>query len=104
MKFVAALVAIALALSGCTTVQMSKIDAAIQKTAPATCAAVQIAYDGYMASGHGSVRDHEVVQAAYDATVDICKDPSTATSTQLTIVAVRLGIIAASLKKAKANG
>ena len=99
MKYLAAVVAAALALTGCTT--LGDIDATVAKVAPATCTGIDVAYKGYIASGHGSVRDHEVVQAAYDATTSICADPTHATAAQLAVLTVQLGILAASLKKAK---
>lgn len=94
---------LALSLVGCTTVQLGQVDATIQKSAPAVCKAISVAYNGYLASGHGSIKDKQVVQTAYEATTGICASPSTATATDLAILAGRLGILVNSLRKAKAH-
>lgn len=100
MKFSIVMIAL-IFLSGCTTVQLGQIDATIQKSAPAVCKAISVAYSGYLASGRGSIKDKQVVQQAYDATTGICSNPSTATSTDLAILAGRLGILVNSLRKVK---
>lgn len=87
-------------LVGCTT--LAGVDAAVSKAAPATCTAIQGAYAGYIASGHGSIRDKEVIKSAYEATASICADPSHATAQQLAVVVFQLGIIVKTLKKVRA--
>lgn len=78
--------AVILILAGCSQT--------VQDAAPKTCDAVKVAYLGYSASGVGSAKDHATVQAAYDAVIPICADPSHITEAQLAIVAIQLALIA----------
>lgn len=97
MKQVIALVLIA-SLAGCTTDSMSKIDAAIQKSAPVVCDAINVAHTAYVTSGHGSIKDKATVEEAFNATVAICADPTKANSTQLASLAIKLSMIVSALR------
>lgn len=100
-KLIAMLLATTL-VSSCTT--MAGVEVAVQKSAPAACKAVSAAYQAYLASGHGSIRDKQIISEAYATTTGICADPSRVTAGQLAIVAYQLAMIAKTLKRVKSNG
>lgn len=91
-------------LSGCTTVSIGNIDAAIQKTAPQACQAIEVGYTAFVATQLGSEKDKTIVASAYSATRSVCSDPSHATSTQVAVLAVQLGVIVNTMRKVKKNG
>lgn len=101
MKYVAILLMIALA--GCQTT-LGDIDAAIQKTAPQACQAIDVGYTAFVATQLGSAKDKATVAAAYDATRGVCGDPAHATATQVATLAVQLGVIVNTMRKVKVNG
>lgn len=102
MKGIAVLLMIALA--GCQTVTLGDIDAAVQKTAPQACQAIDVGYAAFVATSLGSDKDKAAVGAAYDATRGICSSPATATATQVATLAVQLGVILNTMRKVKTNG
>lgn len=102
MKLIVALLAVALALSGCQTV--ASIDAGIQKTAPQVCSAISVGYTAFVAADLGSAKDKAAVDAAYSATSPICADPTKATSIHLVILATQLATIIKTMRKVKASG
>lgn len=95
---------IAFALAGCQTVNVGDIDAAIQKTAPQACDAINVGYAAFTATQLGSDRDKAAVEAAYVATRGICAAPDRATAAQVVALGVQLGVIVATMRKVKVNG
>ena len=104
MKTIITTIAIAALLSGCTTVQIGKVDTAVRASAPEVCAAIEAAYTGFVAVGLGSESVKAQVEVAHNATVPICADPSKATALQLAIVTAKTGIILYNMQKVKTNG
>lgn len=102
MKYIAVLLT-GVALAGCQTT-LGDIDAAIQKTAPQACQAIDVGYTAFVATQLGSDKDKAAVAAAYDATRGVCASPSTATATQVATLAVQLGVIVNTMRKVKSNG
>lgn len=94
----------ALSLSACNTVQVGKIDTAIQKTAPQACEAVQVAHAAFIATDLGSEMDKQSAETAYTVVASLCQNPSTITAAQLAVVVVQTGVIIAAMRKVKANG
>lgn len=105
MKTILTLLLATALVSGCTTMAtLATIDLTIKQTTPAACKAITAAYNGYVASGHGSIRDKEVIAQAYGTTTAICADPTHVTAGQVAVVAYQLAMIAKTLKRTKANG
>lgn len=90
----------AVALTACQTT-IGDIDAAIQKTAPQACQAIDVGYTAFVATQLGSDKDKAAVGAAYDATRGICASPSTATAQQVVTLAVQLGVIVNTMRRVK---
>ena len=95
---------IAILLSGCTTVQVGKIDSAIQKTAPQVCDGILVAYAAFNATGLGSEKNKQIVATAYSSVVSLCADPTRITAAQLAVVTIKTGVIINEMRKVKANG
>jgi len=104
MKFIIGMLMLALALGGCTTVNVGDIDAAIQKSAPQVCDAASVAHTAYVATGLGSEKDKATVENAWNVIAPLCASPSTITATQLVVATAQVAVIVAALRRAKTNG
>lgn len=105
MKALAMLVVAALALAGCTTTgggdPLAKIDAAIQKAAPGTCAGATTIYTAFVASPFGSENDRALIDAAWKSISPICAHASQITSAELLIVAAQTATIVKVVREAR---
>lgn len=104
MKALAMLVVAALALAGCTTTggdPLAKLDAAIQKAAPGTCAGATTIYTAFVASPFGSENDRATIDAAWKSISPICDHASQITSAELLIVAAQTATIVKVVRQAR---
>ncbi|MDO1582442.1 cell wall anchor protein [Rhizobium oryzicola] len=94
------------ALSACTTVDTAKIDTAIQKSLPQTCALISLGHAAFVAaSASGDIKQSTVNKeaAAWAGVQAICADPEHATAAgALVAAATAYATISSALKEAKA--
>jgi hypothetical protein len=97
--------AAAIALSGCTSTDLGKIDTAIQQNLPKACSALQTAHAAFVAvSASGTIKQSTVAKeaAAYQGVATICADtPSVTASNALVLVATAYAAVALAMKEAK---
>lgn len=97
--------ALALALTSCTTTGTSKVDAAIEKNLPTACNIFNIGYLAFTAvAASGKIKASVVtkVDAAQEGITLICADPSNTTAVNAAIkVAQAYTVVTLALKDAK---
>lgn len=104
MKRLATVAVVAAMLASCTTTGSSqKVDAAIQKSLPQICSALDQAYFTFSAvAATGSVKQKTVdkVQISYSVAQPVCDNPSQATAAVITSkVIVAAFVLKAALKE-----